>query len=181
MRTSLNPSSPSTSARDAGPHPTNAVATQPSPSSPPVIVVTHEHRRRMIAHALAEYPSECCGLLIGTVRGSRNTVEHVVPCENVHPGHRQTRFQIDPHTLFEAIRAARAAGRQMIGFYHSHPNGSAAPSRYDQRTAWPDCSHVIIATERESAGDLRSWRCIVGVREMEPERIAPCNASAVVS
>jgi desampylase len=99
--------------------------------------------------ATKAYPQECCGLLLG--QGSR--IEQAVPCRNVHPepfGH----FEIDPAALIAAHRAARAGGPQVLGYYHSHPNGRAEPSAEDNAMAeragriW-----AIIA-----AGNVLFWR-----------------------
>ena len=38
------------------------------------------------------------------------------------------RFEIDPAEQIKLMRALRGAGREIIGCYHSHPNGSAEPS-----------------------------------------------------
>src|SRR5262249_16190370 len=81
---------------------------------------------QIIAHALAERPNECCGLLIGT----EDLVDDAVPARNVHRS--PTKFKVEPADHFAAIRRARAAGRQLIGAYHSHPNGPSGPSELDR-------------------------------------------------
>jgi proteasome lid subunit RPN8/RPN11 len=48
------------------------------------------------------------------------------------------RFEIDPQALVDAQRAARAGGPEVIGYYHSHPTGSAAPSATDRAMASRD-------------------------------------------
>ncbi len=44
---------------------------------------------------------------------------------------RGDRFEIDPQDQFGALRGARAQGHAIIGCYHSHPGGNAAPSATD--------------------------------------------------
>jgi predicted GIY-YIG superfamily endonuclease/proteasome lid subunit RPN8/RPN11 len=94
------------------------------------------------AHAAAAHPHEACGLLLG--EGARITAAQ--PAANVHPAP-ATHFEIDPHALIDAHRAARSGGAQVIGYYHSHPRGPAEPS----------------ATDCDSAsGDGRVWAIIAG-------------------
>lgn len=74
-----------------------------------------------IAHALAEYPRECCGVVIVVkgrkrYRACKNLA--VTPTEN---------FKIDPADLI----AAEDAG-EVIGIYHSHPDGSNRMSQADR-------------------------------------------------
>ena len=41
------------------------------------------------------------------------------------------RFEIDPLTHIKAQKLARLRGSEIIGCYHSHPNGRAEPSATD--------------------------------------------------
>jgi proteasome lid subunit RPN8/RPN11 len=105
------------------------------------IVVSSEVHAALIAAARAAHPLEACGVLLG--RGDLITA--AVPAANVHPSP-HTHFEIDPAALIAAHRAARAPGAlQIIGYYHSHPHGPAAPSSTDQAMA---------------AGDGRVWAII---------------------
>jgi proteasome lid subunit RPN8/RPN11 len=95
---------------------------------------------RIVAHALAERPNECCGLLIG----SAEFIEDSVPARNVHKS--PAKFRVEPADHFNAIRRARAAGREVVGAYHSHPNGPSGPSETDRvRLADPTMVHVIVS------------------------------------
>ena len=63
-------------------------------------------------------------------------------------------FEIDPASLFAAIRAERAGGARILGHYHSHPNGSPRPSARDAATADRPGRLWLIA----AAGAVRLWR-----------------------
>jgi proteasome lid subunit RPN8/RPN11 len=69
---------------------------------------------------------ECCGLLLGV--GVQITAS--IPAANVH-AQPERHFEIDPAALIAAHRAARAGGPQVLGYYHSHPEGTAGPSATD--------------------------------------------------
>ena len=104
---------------------------------------------RLHADAARAHPQECCGLLLGT--GRRITA--LLPARNVHPAP-LTHFEIDPQTLIDAHRAARAGGPQVLGYYHSHPSGPPRPSATDAAMAAGDGRIWAIVGE----GDVTFWR-----------------------
>jgi proteasome lid subunit RPN8/RPN11 len=94
----------------------------------------------IVAHAMDERPNECCGLLIGTA----DLIHDVVRARNVRKS--PTKFQVEPADHFAAIRRARAAGLEVVGAYHSHPNGPSGPSEMDRvRLNDPTMVHVIVS------------------------------------
>jgi desampylase len=99
--------------------------------------------------AMRAHPLECCGLLLG--QGAR--IERAVPCANIHPDPVR-HFEIDPVALIAAHRAARNGGLQVLGHYHSHPNGRTGPS--DEDLAMAERAGRIWAII--AAGDVLWWR-----------------------
>jgi proteasome lid subunit RPN8/RPN11 len=79
----------------------------------------------VIAHARADLPNECCGLVLGT----EEEIDEVVRARNALQS--PTRFYLDPADHFQAIRLARRTGRVVRGSYHSHPKGPPHPSPTD--------------------------------------------------
>ena len=124
-------------------------------------------------HAARDYPSECCGILLGKADGDLKHVTEVVPLTNLRhdpsraqellplddPGREtdKNRFLIDPLDQLRVEKDARARGLDVLGYYHSHPDHPARPSIYDRDHAWPWYSYVIIAVERGTPKDLTSW------------------------
>lgn len=87
-----------------------------------------------ILRAAAEAaPLEGCGLLLG--RASH--VHTATIAANVHP-EPATRFEIDPAALIAAHRAERNGGPELLGYWHSHPNGLPEPSATDRAAASGD-------------------------------------------
>ena len=76
---------------------------------------------------------------------------------------KRNRFLIEPEELMKGERYARTNDREVVGFYHSHPESPAVPSQYDLEHAWPTYSYIIVSVIKERAGDLFSW-------EQEPDR-----------
>lgn len=118
----------------------------------------------------ARYPEECCGVLLG--RGG--PVAHAaaaIACENSDPAPGR-RYAIGDRDLFLAVKRAREGGQEIVGFYHSHPDGPARPSPADLADAWwPGCSYVITAVGAGCAGETRSFRLReeAGERRFDPE------------
>ena len=108
--------------------------------------------RAIVAHARAEAPAECCGVLIGRA----GTIDRAVRAKNLAPG--PTRFLIDPKDHIEARRAARRLGLEVLGFYHSHTQSPAWPSPTDVSEAtYPEAVHLIVSIHG-GAADARLFR-----------------------
>ena len=109
-------------------------------------------------HAEAEFPNECCGILIGRQDPDWSCVKRVVPADNIAESDRRRAYQIDWRTLFEVIRSARRGPDEVVGFYHSHPDGTARPSQRDEASAWIDHSYLILSVQEGRCTGITSWR-----------------------
>ena len=82
---------------------------------------------------------ECCGLLLG-----RNQVVEQVQLTTNIADDPLTQFEIEPGALIAAEKNARQGGPQILGYFHSHPNGLAMPSIADASLAAPDGRYWLI-------------------------------------
>ncbi len=116
------------------------------------------------------YPEECCGLLVGPAGTPEAlSVSRVVPSANVCEGDRRQGFEIDPRLLLELHRELREGAEAMIGVYHSHPNGSGAPSETDLARAWdPDLVWIIAAVREGGSASLAAFRPLPAKLRFEP-------------
>ena len=130
-----------------------------------MISLTQARADEVRGHGESDYPFECCGLLVGRFEeGGLKVVVETYPISNAREEEsKRTRFLIRPEELMRGERHARARGLDVVGFYHSHPDVEAVPSRYDLEHAWPTYSYVVVSVRGGRAVDLRSW-------EMEPDR-----------
>ncbi len=126
------------------------------------VAISRAVRLALLAEAAATPDREACGLLFGTV----DSIVSWRAAINVS-SEPETAFEIDPAALFSAQRAERNGGPQVIGYYHSHPNGRAAPSAQDQAMAARDGRLWVIVAD----DDLTSWRASAGGLMEEPLRI----------
>ncbi len=123
------------------------------------VVWTNALRSSICRHSERGYPDEVCGLLIGVIEGDDKIVQEVVPVENAweQVDERRRRFQIGPEVIAREERRARAAGMDLLGFYHSHPDSEPRPSETDRDFAWPMYSYLIQGVYKGIALDVKGW------------------------
>ena len=121
------------------------------------LVIPSPIRDAVREHARSGAPAEIVGVLAGHRDTSKSTVSRAYRARNV-ADRSGTRYEIDPGEEIELLERIDAAGLDCVGFYHSHPEGPAAPSETDARlAAWPGYSYLIVSLEAEPA-DVGSWR-----------------------
>ena len=138
---------------------------------------------RICAQALAEYPHECCGLLVEKVPGG---VPVVHACTNVqqqrheenpklYPRDASTAYLIDAGEQLRIVEAAEKAGGRVSGCYHSHIDCAAYFSAEDERRTWifnsreagddpddPNAIYLVLSVYGEDVGNQRkvqSYKC----------------------
>ena len=113
-------------------------------------------------HSEATYPHECCGVLVGEFdETGGKTIKAVVPCGNTRIDSLANRYHIDPFELVRVQREAMLAGRDIVGFYHSHPGHPARWSTTDLAEAhWIGCSYVITSIENGHAKLTNSFQLL---------------------
>jgi proteasome lid subunit RPN8/RPN11 len=111
---------------------------------------------RMLMAASRAYPNECCGLIEGAdaADGLRATALH--EAKNIADDPRR-RFLIDPQVQFDLMRRLRGAGTRIIGCFHSHPDGEAAPSATDRAEAYENEFLYLIAGGSPDVFTLKAY------------------------
>jgi proteasome lid subunit RPN8/RPN11 len=115
--------------------------------------VSPQARDAIHRHAVETYPHECCGALLGRGDG----IVSALPLPNTTEEGPRRRFLIRPDDYRTAERAARAAGLDLLGFYHSHPDHPARPSQHDLDHAWPNLHYIIASVLEGRVDDVRTW------------------------
>jgi proteasome lid subunit RPN8/RPN11 len=114
--------------------------------------------QQIIAHAIQALPQEAVGFVAG--RGSR--AETLIPLPNI-AGYRA--FLAEPYSQFQAEREIKRSGLEIVGIYHSHPDGCGCASPADELfgQAW-DCVHLIVSlSSRNTTGaSISAHRIIEG-------------------
>jgi proteasome lid subunit RPN8/RPN11 len=124
-----------------------------------MIILKSRDRGAILRHGEADYPYECCGLLIGRFDGERKIVESIWPISNAREeASQRNRFLITADEFAGGERRAKEQGLDVVGFYHSHPDHPAQASHYDCEHAWPIFSYIIVSVVQGKASDLLSWQ-----------------------
>lgn len=140
-----------------------------------MITLNREQEDAIRRHGEAEYPHECCGLLVGRFdEAGRKTVVEVYPISNAREAEaRHNRSLILPAEYMRGERHARSLGLDVVGNYHSHPNHPCVPSQFDLEHAWPTWSYVIVSVgEGARARELRSWEMRADRSRFDEEEIS---------
>ncbi len=123
-------------------------------------------------HGEISYPEECCGFLVAKEEpssedGTRRIVR-VAPMENRVEGARGRRFVILPDDLRRFEDSLDGTDEVLVGFYHSHPDHPALPSRFDQEHAWPWYTYIVLAVDHGKAGELGAFELGAEDRRFSP-------------
>jgi proteasome lid subunit RPN8/RPN11 len=111
-------------------------------------------RAEIIAHARAEAPRECCGV----IAGSEGRPVRLYRARNIAEGNQL--YEIDPRQLIDLeFHELPSQGTEIIAIYHSHPESAPRPSATDIALAfWTDAVYVICSLENEKEPEIRGWR-----------------------
>ena len=125
-----------------------------------VLRIREELSGRIRAHGAETYPHECCGALLGSDGDGTREIAEIVPLTNQRNDSPRNRFSITPEDVRDADAAARKAGLDLIGWYHSHPDAPARPSEFDREHAWPWYSYIIVSIEKAEPRTMNCWRLV---------------------
>lgn len=99
---------------------------------------------QLVAHAAAQAPVECCGLL-----AAHGDIVRAYPATNAADS--EFRYEIDGPEQMELQAQIEADGLQLVAVYHSHTHAGAYPSQTDIDLAIPHVGMVIIGVAGPAA------------------------------
>ena len=110
----------------------------------------------VIAHARADAPNECVGMIAGrdgeavSVHRARNAAASPL------------RYEIDGMEQYRIQTAIEDAGLDLGAIYHSHTRSDPLPSQTDINLAfYPEALYVIVGL-KAGEPDVRAWRIVDG-------------------
>ncbi len=125
----------------------------------------------MILHAERTYPKECCGAMLGHIKGSTRLVTEAIPLENAFAGEQDSRYELRPEDLLDADSAARSRGLDLIGIFHSHPDCDAYFSDTDLKNSCPWYSFVVLSIQRGKFDHASSFLPDLEQKQAEEEEL----------
>jgi proteasome lid subunit RPN8/RPN11 len=111
------------------------------------------------AHGAQAYPLEACGFVFGRLgEGGEALGLKAFRARNAgEPEKLRRRFRIEPEEFLAAELAAREAGLDLLGIYHSHPDHPAEPSAHDLALALPFYRYLIVAVQGGEPKEISAW------------------------
>jgi proteasome lid subunit RPN8/RPN11 len=146
----------------------------------PAGLLTAEELAAIHEHARAEYPAECCGVLL--VRPAAADERKLMACRNIqddkhredpdkHPRTSREAYYMHPEDALHAQQAEQH-GYRLDVIYHSHIDAGAYFSATDVRNAtwggepsYPGCTYVVVALDKGQVTDTRAHRWSPETRE----------------
>lgn len=138
-----------------------------------------QHEQEIHQIAGAAYPNECCGFLIGRAGEESRTVEVVKAVDNQRTDSLHNRYLIGPEEIRDIEQELRGSDRQIIGFFHSHPDVAAQPSKFDLEHAWPWYSYLIVSVIQGSPRQALCWRMKADRSAFEREELRIMSKSGL--
>jgi [CysO sulfur-carrier protein]-S-L-cysteine hydrolase len=127
-----------------------------------VLEISQNFVDAIIAQSRAEYPDECCGVILGPAGSDR--AARLKPMINA--AHSPTFYEFDSKDLLALYREIDDNDEEIVVIYHSHTETEARPSRTDIAYASEPLAHYVLVSTREEiapAIEFRSFRIIDGV------------------
>jgi len=127
-----------------------------------VLEISQDFVDAIIAQSRAEYPDECCGVILGPAGSGKAT--RLKPM--INSAHSPTFYEFDSKDLLALYREIDDNDEEIVVIYHSHTETEARPSRTDIAYASEPLAHYVLVSTREEiapAIEFRSFRIIDGV------------------
>lgn len=106
-------------------------------------------------HGAEGYPNEICGIMVGPP--GDHTVTEVKRARNTVVDRARDRYEIDPRDQIRIQREADAAGLDIVGYYHTHPDHPAQASRFDTDRAWAGYVYLIVSVHGGKPVDANAF------------------------
>lgn len=117
--------------------------------------ITQQALKAIHVHAEEGYPHEICGMLVGAA-GS-DLIAEVVRARNLITERARDRYEIDPIDQIRLQKECDATGKEILGFYHSHPDHPAKASVFDAERSWEGPIYIIVSVMKGKVADTRGW------------------------
>jgi proteasome lid subunit RPN8/RPN11 len=124
------------------------------------LALPRAHVDEMVAHARADAPNECCGIIAGKDGRATGLYRMTNAADD---GYRPYRYEMDGKELLHLINKLDDQGEEFLVIYHSHVATEGRPSPTDVRFAanWPDPYYVLVSLAEEPP-PVRAFRIVDG-------------------
>jgi len=122
----------------------------------------------LVAHARADLPNECCGM----IGGRDGTAERVWRAVNTEAS--PYMYVMEPREQLRIMEEIDDAGLDLLAVYHSHTRSAAYPSRTDVELAFfGQTLYLIVSLADPAAPEIRAFHLQRNVPVEEAVREEP--------
>ena len=115
-------------------------------------VIEDDAYHKLAEHIENTFPNEACGILVGNI-GEKRICDICETC-NLECDRRQSNFSIDPLDIYKLEKA----NKEVIGFYHSHPNKTTNLSAKDKEYLVPGVLNLVFAVTKNGLVDMKAYK-----------------------
>jgi proteasome lid subunit RPN8/RPN11 len=143
--------------------------------------------RELEAHALEQYPNECCGFVSGPaseplvldayVRETNEADKYHKLDPVTFPRTARTYFKINELRAAKAFDAGDKSGQPIKVIYHSHCDAGAYFSQEDAATfasdnllMWP-CAFIVVSVQSGAVADRKLWVHVPGTNDFRESKL----------
>lgn len=134
--------------------------------------ITRRALEEIQTHAAEGYPYEICGILIA--EAGSDLVTETRRVRNTIVDRARDRYEMDPRDQIRVQRECDAAGLEILGYYHSHPDHPAQASSTDAQRSWAGPTYVILSCVR---GRVVDGNAFVAEADGGPMRQEPLDVT----
>lgn len=112
---------------------------------PEKILIGNGNYRKIVEDCVRSFPREACGLISGykVKSGLIVIASRVYPTRNSNDS--ATSYKVAPEDQVRIMLDMESEGLELVGIYHSHPDGRAYPSSVDiEQAFYPEAVYLIV-------------------------------------
>ena len=107
-------------------------------------------------HARESHPRECCGILLAK-SDDLSTIDLALLAKNIEKNRPEREYMLDHKTCLHAVDMEIEGTAQIVGCYHSHPQGKPNPSPCDLERSVKELVYLIIST-KDGKAEYAAWQ-----------------------
>lgn len=136
------------------------------------VIISQQLEKDLLSACQLRLPYETCGVLYGAELQNHVAVDGYSIIRNISAC-ATSAFSFDPKEWIDIYYQAQKNQRNIVGFFHSHPQGSASPSIDDQAGSIPWKTYCIISLIENDQiikayqRDGDQWVCLPLIRDRE--------------
>ncbi len=130
--------------------------------------ITRQALQGVHEHAGEGYPEEVCGMLIAAL--GADLVTEARRARNIVVDRARDRYMVDPRDQLRVQRECDDTGKEIVGYYHSHPDHPAQASVTDAEASWAGWVYLIVSCAR---GTVVDGNAFIAEQDHGPMRQVP--------